>query len=399
MSSAEHEPGALWSRVHEAGAALRAMSVEERAAAIARAARHLRAPSAELLARLAASSGLSQPMTRWALETTFAVFDEAGLRALARDVNDASAVHASGVAVVLAGNVLTTAARPLLLPLLAGVPAVAKASSRDDALPHAIARALELADARVGAACAVVTFGHDDVERLDALLAPAEHVQVLGGDEAVAAVRARARADQHVIGRGHGLGLGLVTRAVAESVQAAEAFARDVAAYDQRGCLSPHAILVEGSDDAAQAFARQLYEALARLERAMPRGAVPADAAAEQLQWRGVAAARGVLHAGEAFAVSCEHGASLRPSPGYRNVSVCSLASLAALPERAAPFARHLKALGVAGLADPASPAGLGGLAGLAPYTCEAGAMQTPPLAAPLDGLHPLAGFAYVRAA
>ena len=111
-----------------------------------------------------------------------------------------------------------------------------------------------------------------------------------------------------------------------------------------------------------------------------------ADAAAEQLQWRGVAAARGVLHLGDTCAVSCEHGASLRPSPGYRNVGVYTLASAAELESRIAPFARFLKALGVAGAT--------GELPALAPYTCEAGSMQTPPLQAPLDGLHPLARFA-----
>ena len=32
-------------------------------------------------------------------------------------------------------------------------------------------------------------------------------------------------------------------------------------------------------------------------------------------------------------------------------------------------------------------------LADLAPYVCEAGQMQTPPLEARLDGLDPMAGF------
>jgi hypothetical protein len=229
-------------------------------------------------------------------------------------------------------------------------------------------------------ACAVATFGHGDVARLDALLAGADCVQVLGSDEAVASVRERLRSDQALIGRGHGLGLGVVL-AASELEHAAAAFARDVAAYDQRGCLSPHAILVEGDDARAEAFARSLHGALAR---ELPRGAMPADAAAEQLQWRGVAAARGVLHGADTHAVSCEHAASLRPSPGYRNVGVYTLASADELETRIAPFARFLKALGVAG-EDGELPA-------LAPYTCRAGAMQTPPLDAWLDGLPPLEG-------
>jgi acyl-CoA reductase-like NAD-dependent aldehyde dehydrogenase len=378
VSSAENEPLALWSRVRGASAALQALSVAERVRAIASACAVLRAPDDELVRVLSASSGLSEPMTRWALDTTFAAFSEPALRALAATAQP----RARTVAAVLAGNVLTAAARPMLLPLLAGVPVVAKASSRDDALPHAIARALSAAHPLLGMACAVATFGHGDVARLDALLAGADCVQVLGSDEAVAAVAERMRGDQTLIGRGHGLGLGVVL-AASELERAAAAFARDIAAYDQRGCLSPHAILVEGNDARADAFAHALHEALAR---DLPRGVVPADAAAEQLQWRGVAAARGVLHVGDTHAISCEHGASLRPSPGYRNAGVYTLESAAELEPRIAPFARFLKVLGVAGE--------LGKLTARAPYTCAAGSMQTPPLAVPLDALHPFAGFA-----
>jgi acyl-CoA reductase-like NAD-dependent aldehyde dehydrogenase len=378
VSSAENEPLALWARVRSASAALQELSVEERVQAIASACAALREPDAELLRVLSASSGLSEPMARWALETTFGAFDEDALRALAQKAQP----HARGVAAVLAGNVLTAAARPMLLPLLVGVPVFAKASSRDDVLPHAIARAVSAAHPMMGMACAVATFGHGDIARLDALLAGADCVQVLGSDEAVASVRERLRSDQTLVGRGHGLGLGVVL-AASDLERAASAFARDVAAYDQRGCLSPHAIMVEGDDARAEAFAKALHEALGR---ELPRGVVPADAAAEQLQWRGVAAARGVLHVGDSWAVSCEHGASLRPSPGYRNVGVYTLASASALARRVAPFARFLKSLGVAGAASE--------LPELAPYICDAGSMQTPPLGAPLDGLRPLTGFA-----
>lgn len=381
MSSAANEPIALWSRVQHAGAALAALSVQERAHGLAKAAASLSRPAGQLLSQLGHSACLSEPMVRWALASTFEAFTEDALLALMRD---AQRERAASVAAVLAGNVLTACARPMLLPLLAGVPVVAKASLRDDVLPHAIARALSAAHPILGSACAVVSFSHSDVARMGALLAPAACVQVLGSDEAVASVRARLRQEQVLLGRGHGLGLGLVRSAAPPS--AARDVALDVAAYDQRGCLSPHAIVVEGDDAAAEAFAARLFEALCALEHQLPRGPMPSEAAAEQLQWRAVALARGTLHEGASCAVSCEHGHPLRPSPGYRNVSVYTLGSLAALPERALPFSRFLKALGVAGPRE--------GVPSLAPYPCRAGAMQTPPLSAALDGLRPLAGFA-----
>ena len=133
-------------------------------------------------------------------------------------------------------------------------------------------------------------------------------------------------------------------------------------------------------------FARALGNALQAAEHELPRGAVPQSAAAELLQWRGVAAAIGELHRGPTWAVSYEGDAPLRSSPGYRHVSVYDCPSRAALLERLQPLGRHLKALGAAGGAARRE------LATLAPYVCAVGAMQTPPLDAPLDGLPALAG-------
>jgi hypothetical protein len=58
MSSAENEPVALWSRVTQASGALRALPVELRAEAIARACATLAIPDAALLRQLSLSAGL-----------------------------------------------------------------------------------------------------------------------------------------------------------------------------------------------------------------------------------------------------------------------------------------------------------------------------------------------------
>jgi hypothetical protein len=55
---------------------------------------------------------------------------------------------------------------------------------------------------------------------------------------------------------------------------------------------------------------------------------------------------------------------------------------------RLGALGRYVKALGVAG--DGQAPSER---SKLAPYVCAAGAMQTPPLDAHLDGLSPLEGF------
>jgi len=162
-----------------------------------------------------------------------------------------------------------------------------------------------------------------------------------------------------------------------------------VAAYDQRGCLSPHAVFVQrGKACDGKRFAKLLADELDALAASWPRGTLPAAAAADQLQWRGVAAATCELHARESCAVSYAGELPLRASPGYRNVAVHDVADVAALRARLAPLSVQLKALGVASAGKD-----LAALADAAPYVCAIGSMQEPPLDAALDGLHPLTGF------
>jgi hypothetical protein len=269
---------------------------------------------------------------------------------------------------------------------------LAKASSADDVLPRHLKLALDMIDARVGGACEVVTFGRDAHDKHEALLAGVDVLSVYGSDATVSALAARVAPDCRLIAHGHGLGVTFITREALGGEHAVRMIAGraaiDIAAYDQRGCLSPHAVFVQpGGVADARAFARMLGEALQGIERELPRGALSDAAAAAQLQWRGVAAAIGELHQGTTWAVSYEERGPLRVSPGYRNVTVYDCDSSAALGGRLAPLGRSLKALGVAGVTARRE------LATFAPYVCAVGAMQTPPLDAPLDGLHALAGY------
>jgi hypothetical protein len=207
----------------------------------------------------------------------------------------------------------------------------------------------------------------------------------------VAAFEALRSGGTRLVAHGHGLGLAFVARSALASEalagQTAEALARDVAAYDQRGCLSPHAVLVQSGprEDSAR-FAQRLADALDERARTWPRGALPPDVAGAQLQWRGVAAATGALHVRASCAVSHAGAGALRASPGHRNVSVHDCADVDALRALIAPLAVQLKALAVGGAAEREQ------LAQAAPYVCAPGALQEPPLAARLDGLDPCEG-------
>lgn len=377
-------------RLVRAGVALRALGSEARARAIHEAAARLRdqrhAYGRALRRELLTSTGLSSQAIEWGLTTSL---DALSVPALSELAERAHGQPCELAAVVLAGNVFSAALRPLALPLLLGVPVIAKASSRDDAMARYLRKALTETEPALGGACEVLTFAREQRPLTGALLAHAQVVSVYGSDETVEQLRGLAT-HATLVARGHGLGAAFVSAGSlrGDATEIARKLALDVAAYDQRGCLSPHAVLVE--DDAAGApgrFAELLAQALDEVGAQMPRGELPAEAAAAQMQWRGVAAARGVLHEGGAYAVGFEGEAALRATPGHRNVGVYACASEQNLAGRLQDWSRHLKALGVAG--DEALRTRL---AALAPYVCEVGAMQAPPLSARLDGLDPLHG-------
>jgi len=385
---------AMHASARRAAGPLQAMPLEERAARIATAARLLLDEATELgsdlRSALLESCRLSARVIDHGLRTTLALFEPETMLALHH--GRCRKHGARAVVTILAGNVFSAAARPLLLPLLCGNSVLAKPASSDDVLPRFLQRALSSVDERLGEACALTTFARGQRELESALLEDAEVLSIYGSDETVAELATRVREGTRVIARGHGLGAMFLSRSALGSAVAARALATraalEVAAYDQRGCLSPHVAIVEaGGEVEARAFVSLLAEALADAEQRMPRGRIDDIGASAQLQWRGVAAAIGELHVGGQWAVSYEGTEPLRPSPGFRNVAVYEARHIADATSRLGRFGRHLKALGVAGRTAREQ------LGGMAPYVCPIGTMQAPPLDAPLDGLHPLHGY------
>jgi hypothetical protein len=197
------------------------------------------------------------------------------------------------------------------------------------------------------------------------------------------------------VAHGHGLGAAFVAgptlTSEAQARDAARKLALDVAAYDQRGCLSPHVAWVErGSEVAPERFAELLVAELETLRLRLPRGSLSRHSASAQLSWRGVSAIRGTLLEGDGYAVAFEEGGTLRVSPGYRNIQVVAIAGIHELTAKLAPLGVHMKCLGVAGIEPslllPLLPARV------APRLCQVGDMQRPPADALQDGLAPWDG-------
>jgi hypothetical protein len=369
-----------------------------------------------LNADLERSSGLTPPMIDWALRTTLSSVQPAVLHPLAvaaRASTFTVRVSAHLVAVILAGNVFTSALRALFLPLLCDAPVLAKTASCDSAFARALKHALDRVDPALGARLELVSFSRDDASATQALLSTADVVSAYGDDATLHAIERALPSRTRLIPHGHGISAAYIS---AEHLtdrrrarDAADRIALDIAAYDQRGCLSPHAILVQtGARISPEAFAELLaQESLPLLAELLPPGAASPAEHAAALQWRAVAAVRGKLirASGTAdrdrslgahertdrdrrldCAVSLEP-APLRPSPGGRQIGIYPCLSPAALPELLSPFARHLKCLGAS---DPKQPS-LRQAAGSA-HVCRIGTMQTPAFDVDADGVGPLAG-------
>jgi hypothetical protein len=237
------------------------------------------------------------------------------------DVTDAElaqvaqhAVATSRVHVILSANVFVAPLRALVLARAAAPTVTVRPSRREPVFARALVEqlgsdAIRIADEKV-----------EDITEGE--------IHVYGRDETIADVVRRARAP--VIGHGAGMGIAFLPRD-AELRAAARALARDVAAFDQRGCLSPRIAFVEGD---SAAFATILADELEEIEKIVPRGELDDDERREAVRWADTVAFAGELHR-RATAIVGHADALAVPPPG-RHVHVTAWRSAAL--ESIAPF-------------------------------------------------------------
>jgi acyl-CoA reductase-like NAD-dependent aldehyde dehydrogenase len=379
--------------VLEAGEALRASTLEERAHWLSQAARTLARQAEDGRDALSSTTGLSIPMVEWAVRTTLDTMTGDAMRGLAQSAQkgtDRAPDPIAMLSVVLAGNVFTASVRGILVPLLFGVPVLVKASSSETLFPAMLCDALRSADSRLGAAMSVVVFPGGDVEREAALIDSAEAVSVYGGDATVEAMAARL-GNTPLIAHGHGVSVAYCGNHAIEEAHIGHTISSlslDICAYDQRGCLSPQLVYVEESSElSVMDFAERLAkEGLTPLSRTLPRGPLPVSVGAAQAQWRGVAEVEGSLVRGDTYAVSVRESQPIRWSPGFRNVTVTPVRALDEALQAMRPIGSNLKCVGADSASIPELEARLASSPTLSAYACTIGTMQTPSLDAPADG-------------
>jgi hypothetical protein len=316
---------------------------------------------AALAPSIAEATGLSSA----GVELGFAYLErDAPERDLATLVSNAS--RGQWVHVVLSANVFVAPVRALVLAAAAASKVTVRPSPRDPTLAAALVLALDDPSIRLARG--------RDVSEVNA-----DVIHVYGRDATIAAVRRSARTGTRVVGHGAGLGVVVLSRS-ADLDAAASAMAADFVAFDQRGCLSPRIVWVEGDSDRARRAAVLVHEELARWGHRVPRGRLDDFEREQARQWLDTLAFAGHLWLGADHAVGLLPGSepTLLGPPG-RHVQVAHIESLAELPSVLEPIARFVVAVG----SD--SPAALAGLAPEHARISALGQMQRPPLDGPVD--------------
>lgn len=338
--------------------ALSARPAEEIARAIGRAAARLLDPDDPLrrdaLEGLPSTAGLSAPMAREVLDGMAQDWrGERLLRLLRLDLGDPRVldgfrstpsgrkVRAVGPQLglhVCAGSVPGVSVTSLIRGLLVKSAVLLKPGREDVLLPVLFVRALR-EEAPELARCAAVLYwpgGEAAVEAAEeAALDEADAVVVYGGNETVRSLRDRVPVTSRFVAYRHRIGAALIGRealATADEARATAArAARAVAIFDQRGCVSPHVVHVEGGGGVEPAsWAEILGAELERLEATLPTGPLRSAEASELQQLRGTAELRSaagegvrVLHGGaKPWTVLFEREPGFRPSCTGRVVRV-----------------------------------------------------------------------------
>ena len=315
LRTAELGAHGVWSlvqRLREGRRALLAVDAPGRARALGRAGRRFLDPADPLRrqaeAWLPATAGISPAMAARVVEGMARDWTEERLLALlAADLGEpcpldgwvpapgGRRVRAEGHALSLhvgAGTVPGVSATSALRGLLVGSAVLLKPGRGDVVLPVLLARAVAEEAPALAGALAVTWWPGGGAEEEGAALNHADLVVAYGADATLGALRSRLPLHVGFVPYGHRVSAAVVGREAlggAATKPAAAALALAVATFDQRGCVSPQQVWVEGSPGDAEAFAAAVAAELERLHESLPPGPLDDAEASALHQLRGTA--------------------------------------------------------------------------------------------------------------
>lgn len=295
--------------------------------------------------QLARLSGLSREGLKAGLEAVLGGVRKEPAAALLARARPAPA-EAGPVLAILASNLPGLAVQPLLPSLLVRRPMLLKSATAEPLFAPAFLSALTRREPRLAGALAAATWTGGD-KKLEAPVLQEVGTVLAYGEQETLDDLAR-RAPGKVIGYGPKTSIGIVA-ASADVRTAAEGLARDVALFDQRGCLSVVAVYTAGD---AQELSERLVGALLDYARRWPPGPVVRSLSAAvqharlNAEMHGLRVADMPLRQGT---VILDPDPGLRPSPGLRTVRVHPLEDLSRLPEILTPWKGRLQGAALAG--------------------------------------------------
>lgn len=214
---------------------------------------------------LPASTGLSSQNIQWALENSLEVdASDAELQRLCARTPTGERAH-----VLLSANVFVAALRAIAIGLACAPKVFVRASRREPVMAKLLAEA----------APGLFELG----ETLAPL--PGDHCWAYGSDSTMRELERSWSQGVVLHANGSGYGVAVLDSSDIGSPAAVElAAARlaiDVAAFDQRGCLSPRVALVEDEPDRVKQFAHALAASMQQREARIPIGALTPTQRAE----------------------------------------------------------------------------------------------------------------------
>lgn len=299
-------------------------------------------------------AALEQPLTRLsrlspqglgaALE---AVLGGVGKRPADALFRQAEGRPAAGLVVVLlASNLPALAVQPLLPALALRRPVLLKSPSAEPLFAPALVRALVRREPALADAVAAIAWPGGTTTLEDPVLEAAATVVAYGEEATLRELRRRCGAK--LLEYGPRISLAVVSEGP-DPRGVAHRLARDIALFDQRGCLSVQAVY---TDREPRPLADELARALSRRAVEWPQGPLDPVSAAGVQQLRAEADMRGLYRPGMPIGegtVVVDPLPELHPSPGLRTVRLYPLEDLKMLPGLLAGWRGRLQGAALAG--------------------------------------------------
>jgi hypothetical protein len=347
----------------------------------------------ETIAQIASAWSYSTALLDESLDALLEPFRTSALRSFGARVPSRRDV----IGFIMPGNVPGAGLHEFSTALIAGSALIVKTASAEPLFFSAFARTIAEVAPQVGARIGVFTWSRGQTHLTQAFRTACDWIVAFGNDATLAGLSAAeipATSNEskcpntQLVGFGSRVSGALVmNEALRDSTDVLNALARDITLFEQRGCLSPHHIFVEGTG--ARAFASELATALDRVAAKIPsphrhglEDAAAVRSVRENARWRALGGQDVVLWEGARldWTVVYDSSAHFRVSPGWRTVYISAVADLDDFIRRMEPASGMLEACAIVG---PASRVGQ-----LTPaldrmgvsYICPPGEMQSPAL-------------------